>query len=88
MHRITSDWYMYKSIDHALKTGDTSYYFHPYEIGKIPDIKKRINFRTKILLRKLGDNYKFSLLKFIDNYKDRFISGKQLLEKHNKKTHI
>jgi peptidoglycan/xylan/chitin deacetylase (PgdA/CDA1 family) len=36
----------------ALRTGDTQYYFHPYEIGPLPDLPLRP--RERLFLRRLG----------------------------------
>lgn len=40
------------ALRHALKTGDTQYYFHPYEIGPQPAIS--MSWRERIFLRRLG----------------------------------
>lgn len=80
--RIAGYYYTVISLEHALKTGDTVYYFHPYEIGDSPKIE-RLSFRTKLLLINLGENYFKTLQKLIKKYRGRFVSGKQLLEEYN-----
>jgi len=80
MSRIAGYWYTIKSIENALNTGDSVYYFHPYEIGPLPKIKNP-NLKTKIFLRNLGDNYLKMLSKIIKRYRKRFISGEELLTK-------
>ena len=40
------------ALRHALRTGDTQYYFHPYELGPRPDI--RLSLRERLFLRRLG----------------------------------
>ena len=85
--RIAGYWYTIASIEHALKTGDTVYYFHPYEIGPYPDIQG-LNLRTRIFLRNLGDNYFGMLHMLIKRYQGRFTSGRELLKKHTAKGHV
>jgi peptidoglycan/xylan/chitin deacetylase (PgdA/CDA1 family) len=40
------------ALRHALRTGDTQYYFHPYELGALPHL--RLHPRERIFLRRLG----------------------------------
>jgi polysaccharide deacetylase len=40
------------ALRHALRTGDTQYYFHPYELGPRPEI--RLSLRERLFLRRLG----------------------------------
>jgi peptidoglycan/xylan/chitin deacetylase (PgdA/CDA1 family) len=40
------------ALRHALRTGDTQYYFHPYEVGPRPDLALRL--RERVFLRRLG----------------------------------
>lgn len=80
--RIFGYTYTIIAIDNALKTGDTVYYFHPYEIGKPPNIKKS-NLKIKIFLRNMGDPYLRILNKLICRYKGKFTCGKKLLEKYS-----
>jgi peptidoglycan/xylan/chitin deacetylase (PgdA/CDA1 family) len=40
------------ALRHALRTGDTQYYFHPYEMGPRPDIP--LGLRERVFLRRLG----------------------------------
>lgn len=80
MSRIAGYSYTIISLDFALRTGDSVYYFHPYEIGPYPKVGD-LNLKTKIFLRNLGDNYFKILNKIIQRYKGRFTCGKQLLEK-------
>lgn len=81
MSRVAGYVYTITALNHALKTGDSVYYFHPYEIGPSPKVKG-LNLRTKIFLRNLGDNYFRMLERVIKRYKGRFTCGKTLLEKH------
>lgn len=40
------------ALRHALRTGDTQYYFHPYELGPRPEIP--LSLRERVFLRRLG----------------------------------
>lgn len=83
MTRIAGYNYTKAALDHALKTGDSVYYFHPYEIGSYPNLKKR-DVKTRIFLRNLGSNYYRMLKKLIARYNGRFISGREMLKRHAK----
>lgn len=40
------------ALRHALRSGDTQYYFHPYELGPRPKIE--MTWRERVFLRRLG----------------------------------
>jgi hypothetical protein len=40
------------ALEHALRTGDVQYYFHPYELGPKPAIP--LSLRERLFLRRLG----------------------------------
>jgi peptidoglycan/xylan/chitin deacetylase (PgdA/CDA1 family) len=40
------------ALRHALRSGDTQYYFHPYETGSLPSID--LSLRERIFLRRVG----------------------------------
>ena len=84
MSRIAGYGYTVVSLDHALRTGDSVYYFHPYEIGPRPHLDK-INFTTRIFLTNLGDPYLKMLCKIINKYKGQFITGTALFHEHSEK---
>jgi len=84
MSRIAGYGYTVISLDHALRTGDSVYYFHPYEIGPRPNLDK-INFKTRIFLKNLGDPYLRMLCKIINKYKGQFVTGATLLHLHSEK---
>lgn len=79
MSRIAGYRYTVISLDHALKTGDSVYYFHPYEIGPKPHLGK-INVKTRIFLKGLGDSYFTMVCKIIKKYRGQFFSGAMLLK--------
>lgn len=76
--RIFGYHYTVKALDHTLKTGDTVYYFHPYEIGPRPTLKD-LNIKTKVFLRNNGDEYLAMLKKIINRYSGRFTRGRSLI---------
>lgn len=80
MTRIAGYHYTIKSLDDALKTGDTVYYFHPYEIGPRPNIDD-LRLKTRVFLRNLGENFLEILKKIIERYEGQFTYGKELLAK-------
>jgi peptidoglycan/xylan/chitin deacetylase (PgdA/CDA1 family) len=84
--RIAGYIYTKTALDYALKSGDTVYYFHPYEIGPRPKINN-MNLKTKLFLRNLGNHYYNMLVKILNNYKGRFISGNDLLHSYFGKMH-
>lgn len=78
-HRIAGNWYNTIAINSALKKGHTSYYFHPYEISVLDELKKiPLPFTAKILLKNCGNNYFTALKKFLDQHKLRLINGRNL----------
>lgn len=79
MTRIAGYYYTVVSLDNALKTGDTVYYFHPYEIGSMPKLNIT-NLKTKLFVRNIGINFMNMLDMILKRYEGRFISGKELLE--------
>jgi len=84
MSRIAGYQYTIMSLNNALRTGDSVYYFHPYEIGSYPK-GIDLNLRTKLFLRNLGDSYFKMLEGMIKTYIGRFECGKILFEKHSAK---
>lgn len=81
MTRLAGYQYTVISLDYALKSGDSVYYFHPYEIGPPPDIDQ-YNFKISIFLRKCGKDYYNTLSKIVDKYSGRFINGANMLQRH------
>jgi len=82
MSRIAGYRYTVISLDHALRTGDSVYYFHPYEIGPRPRLDK-LNIKTRIFLKDLGDSYLNMLGKLITRYKGQFATGATLFHQHS-----
>lgn len=80
MSRIAGYWYTLKAIDHTLKTGDTAYYFHPYEIAPPPRLPSK-NMKIRIFLNRCGKSYFRMLEKILKRYQGNFISGRQLLKR-------
>jgi peptidoglycan/xylan/chitin deacetylase (PgdA/CDA1 family) len=78
MTRIAGYHYTKMSIDNALKTGCTTYYFHPYEIGPVPNVEG-LNLKTRVFLRNLGDNFLETLKKIFRAYDHRFTNGAEIL---------
>jgi peptidoglycan/xylan/chitin deacetylase (PgdA/CDA1 family) len=83
--RLAGYIYTIIALDHALKTGDSVYYFHPYEIGSRPNVEG-LDLRTRVFLRNLGENYYRILERLIKRYNGRFTCGKMLLDKHSAET--
>lgn len=79
MSRIAGYRYITYSLDSALQTGHTSYYFHPYEIGMKPQLN-RMNFRTKLFLKNLGEPYYVILCKILKRYRGKFFNGEALIK--------
>ncbi|TDI45058.1 MAG: DUF3473 domain-containing protein [Acidobacteria bacterium] len=80
MTRIAGYRYTVTALDRALETGDTVYYFHPYEIGPRPKLDG-IDLRTRVFLRNLGESYFRSLKRLIERYRGRFVCGCDLLRR-------
>lgn len=83
MSRIAGYTYTVMSLEHALKGGDTVYYFHPYEIGPRPSLPFS-SLHTKVFLRRIGEPYKKMLIRLCRRYRGRFVSGKMLYDKLTK----
>lgn len=80
--RVFGYHYTVKALDHALKTGDTVYYFHPYEIGPCPEID-RPDMKTRLFWRNNGDKFLIMLKKIIRRYTGRFTWGSLLSMEHD-----
>lgn len=87
MSRLAGYWYTIISLKYALKSGDTVYYFHPYEIGPRPVLPEE-NMYIKLFLRNLGKPYLTMLKKIFNRFQGRYISGKMLYEKLTKNTRL
>ena len=79
--RIAGYHYTIASLDRALKTGDSVYYFHPYEIGPKPNVNN-LDLKTKLFLRDLGNSYFETLVRLIKLYSGRISNGHNLLKKN------
>lgn len=77
MHRIAGNIYNSIATKYSLKHGSISYYFHPYELNEL-NLNKKINLKTKIFNRNLGDKYFKSLSKFLRKRKDVLVNGRGL----------
>ena len=79
MHRIAGDWYNSTAVRSVLQKGHTSYYFHPYEISSLDELKNRkLPLKAKIFLRDCGGNYFFKLKNFLSEHKRNLINGRDL----------
>jgi peptidoglycan/xylan/chitin deacetylase (PgdA/CDA1 family) len=72
--------YAILAIEHALRTGNTAYYFHPYEIGPSPRLKTYGSFYAKFRMRNLDGRYLSMLKSILNRFEGYFISGNELLE--------
>ena len=86
MSRIAGFRYTVISLEHALKGGDTVYYFHPYEIGPRPSLPFK-KLKTEVFLRSIGKPYTTMLRNLCTRYQGRFVSGKRLYEKKTQLIH-
>lgn len=50
--RVMGLGWTFAALRDALRTGDTQYYFHPYEMGRRPSIS--LSLRQRLFLRRLG----------------------------------
>jgi len=78
--RIVGYYYTVIALEHALKSGDTVYYFHPYEIGPRPQLPHE-NIKIRLFLRNLGKSYLKMLTRICTRFQGQYISGKMLYEK-------
>jgi peptidoglycan/xylan/chitin deacetylase (PgdA/CDA1 family) len=51
--RVAGRTWTLVALRRALREGDAQYYFHPYELGPRPDLR-RLSLRERIFLRRLG----------------------------------
>jgi len=72
--------YAIMAIQYALKTGNTAYYFHPYEIGPSPNLKTYGSLYAKLRMRNLGDRYLRMLRSLLNRYQGYFLPGEEILE--------
>jgi peptidoglycan/xylan/chitin deacetylase (PgdA/CDA1 family) len=78
MTRIAGYRYTVMALDHALRTGDSVYYFHPYETGPKPKLRG-LDLKTRIFLRNCGRRFSDMLRRLIERYAGRLACGRDLL---------
>lgn len=69
------------ALQSALRTGDTQYYFHPYEMGPRPDLS--LTLRERLFLRRLGPWMENAVERIILRLKDwgvRFVTAGELAQ--------
>jgi peptidoglycan/xylan/chitin deacetylase (PgdA/CDA1 family) len=72
------EWTMW-GLRHALRTGDTQYYFHPYEMGPRPTLA--LSARERLFLRRLGgwmENAVDRIVTRLASTGARFVTGAEL----------
>jgi len=79
MHRIGGNLYNTISVKDSLNRGHTSYYFHPYELNQLDELKNvPLPFKAKFFLRRSGNTYYENLKLFLTKNADRLINGENL----------
>lgn len=81
--RMFGKLYLTTSLQNALKTGNSAFYFHPYEIGEPPKIKSYGSFFDHYQMIRIGNWFHKTLQGILKKYKGQFISGIENLEQIN-----
>lgn len=71
------------ALESALRTGDAQYYFHPYEIGPMPNLD--FTLRERVFLRRLGpwlENAVETIILRLKEWGVRFVTAGELAELH------
>lgn len=79
--RILGQAYTFVSLDSTLKNGDAVYYFHPYEIGKRPDLTDP-NPYVRLFLRGVGDSYRKMVGSILDRYAGQICTCAEIINRH------
>jgi len=80
-HRIFGNVYNNLALNSSLKKGHTAYYFHPYEITQVEEMKKmHLPLKAKIFLQNCGDRYFQMLSIFLRKHQSRLVNGEGLYE--------
>lgn len=84
MTRIIGAWWSIIALKNALRQNDTIYYFHPYELTRIPEISS-LRFMEKIHSRRSGEWMKRAIKKIFVEFKEiPQVTCKQLLDKYKR----
>ncbi|MCY3413594.1 MAG: polysaccharide deacetylase family protein [Candidatus Heimdallarchaeota archaeon] len=78
--RIFGYKYSIISLNYALKTGHSAFYFHPYELKEKPKVKSFGSFEGWLTMQNLGNKFEKNINKMISKYKGSFINGRDLLK--------
>lgn len=77
--RIFGYWWTKMALNHLIRNGDTVYYFHPYELMPPPKIG---GIKQKLFLRRCGKPMRRIINKLLEDFKGRFVTASELLEKY------
>ncbi len=68
------------SLEYALKTGNTAYYFHPYEINSPPKLSSYGSYFENFKMRNIGNDFLKLIEKFLERYNGYFTTGKNIIK--------
>ena len=77
--RVAGTHWTLAGLKNALASGDAQYYFHPYEMGPLPEL--RLSLRERVFLRRLGPWMEGAVERIIVRLRDwgvRFVSAGEL----------
>ncbi len=77
--RILGFHWTMTSLRWALRTGDTGFYFHPWEVGQRPVVEGH-RLRNAVFLRRTGPWMLDAVDRIIGRFRDRIVTGRQAAE--------
>jgi hypothetical protein len=75
--RVFGYWWTKSALKRLLHTGDTVYYFHPYELMPPPRLSG-LGFSQKVFLRGTGDTMRRYLDKLMEDFRGHYVTFDQL----------
>jgi polysaccharide deacetylase family protein (PEP-CTERM system associated) len=75
--RVFGYWWTKAALTRLLRTGDTVYYFHPYELMPAPKLDK-LSFSQRIFIRNTGNTMRRYFNQLMQDFEGRFATFDQL----------
>ncbi|MEX2288083.1 MAG: polysaccharide deacetylase family protein [Planctomycetaceae bacterium] len=73
MTRVVGYSWTYHTLRHSIKTGDTSYYLHPWEIGPRPN-RPAPSWKSRLFLRRTGPWFSNALERILRAFSGRIVT--------------
>jgi polysaccharide deacetylase family protein (PEP-CTERM system associated) len=79
--RVFGYWWTRAALKRLLRTGDTVYYFHPYELMPAPRLQG-MGIQQKVFLRNCGKTMRRYLEQLLRDFHGKFVTARELVQLH------